>query len=75
MILSYKLYQRVDVRFINAIGIVSYEFYLLHGYYLGKWGTNIFGATIFIIVSFTTAFIYWLIWNKVKKLVNVRTSV
>ena len=59
--------KKINLKPIYGVGLISYELYLLHGYFFSFVPRSFFGAVIFFAVSFGAATAFWYL----MKFVNV----
>ena len=51
---------------LGAVGIISYELYLIHGYVLAAVPVSIVGVMVFIIVTALLSVVFWWIMKKLR---------
>ena len=54
--------KKISLKFLDLVGKISYELYLVHGYILSMVPINIGGAIVFVLVStIVTTFFYYIV--------------
>lgn len=76
VMMIYQLSKKINLDFIKVVGVISYEYYIIHGYILGYFcsrnSEKIYGAVMFFVVSFTISFLYrFFIKNFTNRIKNV----
>ncbi len=59
--------KKVSLKFLDLVGKISYELYLVHGYVLSMVPINIGGAIIFVLVSAIITIIFYYVVGVIKK--------
>ena len=59
--------KKVSLKFLDLVGKLSYELYLVHGYVLSMVPINIGGAIIFVLVSAIITIIFYYVVGVIKK--------
>lgn len=64
---------------LGAVGIISYELYLIHGYVLAAVPISVAGALLLVFATTLLSIVYWLIMKKLQhvllSMVNAENSV
>lgn len=80
VMMIWQLSKKINLDFIKIVGVISYEYYIIHGYILGYFcrrdsEKTIYGAIMFFIVSFTICFSYRLFHksfsNRIKNILKI----
>lgn len=80
VMIIWQVSKKINLAFLNFMGVISYEYYIIHGYVLGYFcggsEKTIYGAAMFFIVSFVICFLYRLFinhfTNRLKNVLNLR---
>ena len=67
MMLAWFLFRRFTAKPLYAVGVISYELYLVHGYVLDAVPKTALGALIFAVGSIAASAAFWFVLTKTKK--------
>lgn len=60
--------RKINLRFFQWVGMLSFDIYIIHGYLLEKTEVNYCGAIMFILLTTVCSVLFWLIMNKTRNL-------
>ena len=66
MLLVWKVSSKINMYCFQWLGMISYELYLLHGYFLQIVSKNMVGSILFIVLSVGFAICFWYLLEKSK---------
>lgn len=59
--------KKISLKFLDLVGKISYELYLVHGYILSIVPVNVGGAIIFVLISIIVTIIFYYVVGAIKK--------